>query len=257
MARIGRRTVIAGAAGLGALGIAGRFLDDGPTPGALGGADFARGHRLRDGGFPAPVIDEYTNILIAGGGVAGLAAGWMLAEAGFTEFQLLELENATGGNARAGHNAISAYPLGAHYLPIPNREARALRHMLNRFGMIIGLVTTGGLDVLILNRAAAAHHVADEAFREVQARLVQVSRARAVAGAEFEPLPLVIEESNSPIVVAREMDETATHRENALQKDTMDVIQRRAMKQKCWRLRNEAKDDAEPGTALFQCCHGG
>ena len=138
MPSIGRRTVIAGAAGLGALGIAGQFLDDGPMPGTLGGADFARGHRLRDGGFPPPTIEERTDILIAGGGVAGLAAGWTLAEAGVTDFQLLELENATGGNARASRNAISAYPLGAHYLPIPNREARALRHMLTRFGMIIG-----------------------------------------------------------------------------------------------------------------------
>jgi hypothetical protein len=52
-----------------------------------------------------------------------------------TDFAPLELEDSTGGNARSGHNAISAYPLGAHYLPVPNREAKALRHMLRQFGI--------------------------------------------------------------------------------------------------------------------------
>jgi hypothetical protein len=35
------------------------------------------------------------------------------------------------------------FPLGAHYLPIPNREARALIHMLTRFGMITGKDASG------------------------------------------------------------------------------------------------------------------
>ena len=109
------------------------------TAGELGGADLARGHALRDKRFPEPEgAVEDLPLLIAGGGVAGLAAGWTLAEAGFEHFRLLELEDATGGNSRSGRNPISAYPLGAHYLPVPNREARALRHMLTRFGMVTG-----------------------------------------------------------------------------------------------------------------------
>ena len=107
--------------------------------GELGGADLKRGHALRDGRFPRPDgAVEDVPLLIAGGGIAGLAAGWTLAEAGFKDFRLLELEDATGGNARSGRNRVSAYPLGAHYLPVPNREARALRHMLTRFGMVTG-----------------------------------------------------------------------------------------------------------------------
>ncbi|MEY2926874.1 MAG: hypothetical protein RL367_1351, partial [Pseudomonadota bacterium] len=133
-----RRTVIAGAAGIGAVAVASRYWGEDAIPGTLGGADDKRGHRLRDGGFPAPSREEETGILIAGGGVAGLTAGWMLAEAGYDNFRLIELEDRVGGNARAGRNAISAYPLGAHYLPVPNREARALRHMLTRFGIITG-----------------------------------------------------------------------------------------------------------------------
>ncbi len=130
-----RRGVLAGGAAAGALALGG--CGESAMPGTLGGADFARGHRLRSGGFPAPDgPEQQAKVVIAGGGIAGLAAGWRLAEAGFTDFELLELEDATGGNARSGRNSVSAYPLGAHYLPTPNREATALRHMLKGFGMV-------------------------------------------------------------------------------------------------------------------------
>jgi phytoene dehydrogenase-like protein len=135
-----RRTLLASAAALGtAAAIPGAlWLNGRAVAGTLNGADAKRGHALRDRKFPRPTETEEVDILIAGGGVAGLSAGWSLAEAGITNFQLLELEDQTGGNARSGENAICKYPLGAHYLPIPNQEARALRHMLSKLGMIIG-----------------------------------------------------------------------------------------------------------------------
>lgn len=133
-----RRAALGGAGALAAGGLAWLGLRAPKPPGGSGGADIARGHRLRDGGFPEPSITEQAAIVVAGGGVAGLAAGWRLAEAGFADFRLLELEDAVGGNARSGQNAVSAYPLGAHYLPVANREAKALRHMLTGFGMITG-----------------------------------------------------------------------------------------------------------------------
>lgn len=107
-------------------------------PGALAGADLARGHRLRAGSLPAPTAEERTRLVIAGGGIAGLSAGWALARAGFDDFRLLELEDSVGGNARSGRNAVSRYPLGAHYLPVPNREARAVHALLNEIGVIVG-----------------------------------------------------------------------------------------------------------------------
>jgi hypothetical protein len=139
---VSRRTVIAGsvtaAAAIGAGAIAWQGRDK-PMPGTLSGADFTRGHRLRDRAtFPAPKREVHTGIAILGGGVAGLSAAWALAEAGMADFRLLELEDRTGGNARSGRNAVSAYPLGAHYLPIPNAEAKGVVRLLERLGIVTG-----------------------------------------------------------------------------------------------------------------------
>lgn len=140
---VSRRGVLAGGvAAAGALasgGCATAALPGTRLDGTLGGADFTRGHRLRAGALPAPTGSEArAGVVIAGGGVAGLAAGWRMIEAGFDDFVLLELEDRTGGNARSGASAVTRFPLGAHYLQVPNREARALIHMLERFGMITG-----------------------------------------------------------------------------------------------------------------------
>ena len=130
-----RRTILTGgAAAVGALALP---ACTSPTPGTLAGADLARGHRLACNDFPAPTSEERTRIAIVGGGVAGLSAAWALADAQ-VPFTLLELEDHAGGNARSGRNAVSAYPLGAHYLPIPNPEAKAVLHLLERLGIITG-----------------------------------------------------------------------------------------------------------------------
>lgn len=143
--KISRRGVLIGSAGVavGAGAIGWQMLGDEAPSATLGGADVARGHRLRDGRFPEPSRTEEVGIAIVGGGVAGLSAGWTLADAGYDDFALLELEGAAGGNARSGRNAVSQYPLGAHYLPVANAEAKALRHLLERLGIIIGRETDG------------------------------------------------------------------------------------------------------------------
>ena len=43
-------------------------------PTAFVGADHALGHRLREGGFAAPVREERMDVLLVGAGVAGLSA---------------------------------------------------------------------------------------------------------------------------------------------------------------------------------------
>ncbi|NBC36752.1 NAD(P)-binding protein [Novosphingobium sp. FSY-8] len=137
-----RRAALAGAGAAGAAMALGGCAqaDAAPYPGAMLGPDMGRGHALRDGRMAAATTgpDVHTGLLIAGGGVAGLAAGWRLKQAGFDDFLLLELEDEAGGNARAGANAFTAFPWGAHYLPLPNREGRALIAMLRQFGMVTG-----------------------------------------------------------------------------------------------------------------------
>lgn len=75
---------------------------------------------------------------IVGGGIGGLSAAWKLARSGCEDFLLLEMETKTGGNSRAGRNAVSVHPLGAHYLPLPPREARATRQLLAELGVLQG-----------------------------------------------------------------------------------------------------------------------
>lgn len=98
--------------------------------GQLLGPDHAAGHALVKGDFPAFTRTRRSHVLIIGGGVSGLAAGWHLQAHGMHDYALLELESAVGGNARSGHNQISAYPWGAHYLPIPNHENQLLKQFL-------------------------------------------------------------------------------------------------------------------------------
>ncbi|MDP2795563.1 MAG: FAD-dependent oxidoreductase [Sulfurisoma sp.] len=107
-------------------------------PGELSGGDMKHGHRLREPRFAAPVETRRMPVLIVGAGIGGLSAAWRLERAGFRDFALLELEPAVGGNSRYGENAVSAYPLGAHYLPLPTRESRAVRELLADLGALQG-----------------------------------------------------------------------------------------------------------------------
>ncbi|MGB5062285.1 MAG: FAD-dependent oxidoreductase [Candidatus Competibacter sp.] len=119
-----------------------RRLDSSKVPplpeGEILGASNILGHRLRAGQFPEPGETLKAPVVIVGGGIAGLSAGWKLQQAGFTDFAILELESEVGGNARSGKNAVTAYPWGAHYLPFPTQESRAVRELLAEFGVLRG-----------------------------------------------------------------------------------------------------------------------
>lgn len=110
--------------------------------GKINGASAAIGHRLREGGFPAPAVTEYTDTVIAGSGVAGLTAARKLRQQGVA-FKVLELEPHPGGNAGFGQNAYAAYPLGAHYLPLPNLQHTSLLELLEEAGILTGYDATG------------------------------------------------------------------------------------------------------------------
>lgn len=107
--------------------IAGGFIDDGS----------AAGHRLRDGAaYPAAREKRRVPVAIVGGGIGGLSAGWRLDALGMRDWILLEMQEHAGGNARSGQNAVSRYPWGAHYVPVPGRDATHVRALFRELGVL-------------------------------------------------------------------------------------------------------------------------
>lgn len=104
--------------------------------GGFTGINHERGHALRDGrAWPAPSVTRKTGVLIAGGGVAGLAAARALRLKGVEDFALLELEDSAGGNSRGGAVNGIACPLGAHYLPLPGDDTPEVQDLLEELGL--------------------------------------------------------------------------------------------------------------------------
>ncbi|KQM79578.1 FAD-dependent oxidoreductase [Xylophilus sp. Leaf220] len=105
-------------------------------PGGFAGTAVERGHLLRTlREVPAPAVVRRTGVLIAGGGIAGLAAARALRLRGQGDFALLELEDAAGGNSRGGSVGGIACPLGAHYLPVPGDDVPAVQDLLEELGL--------------------------------------------------------------------------------------------------------------------------
>ncbi len=111
--------------------------------GSIVGASRERGHLLRDGFRPVPTAREETGIAIVGAGIAGLSAAWALERAGVRDFVVLELEDAPGGTARSGTGPVSAYPWGAHYVPVPSSDNRPLVALLSEVGAVTGVNAAG------------------------------------------------------------------------------------------------------------------
>jgi phytoene dehydrogenase-like protein len=147
-AELSRRALLGAAAS--ALAVACGPTAPPPPTVAFVGPDPAQAHRLRDGSFPTGPVskDSHTAIAIVGGGVAGLAAAWRLRRAGLDDFQLIELEPELGGTARGGLLPRSPHPLGAHYLPSPHPECRALELLLADLGVLVGRDARGRAEYL-------------------------------------------------------------------------------------------------------------
>ncbi|MEZ6013701.1 MAG: FAD-dependent oxidoreductase [Planctomycetota bacterium] len=116
--------------------------------GAIVDRENVSGHLLRDraslgaaaagstaGATASPGRSATARVLIVGGGAAGLSVAWRLARAGVEGVVLLELADELGGTSRGGHLAGLAHPWGAHYLPVPRAEQRALSALLVDAGL--------------------------------------------------------------------------------------------------------------------------
>lgn len=115
-------------------------LDD--LPGGFTGTALERGHSLRPLWqrlaqgleLPAPAAVYRAPVVIAGGGMAGLAAARALDQMGVAA-ALLDTQAALGGNSQGGQIHGVACPLGAHYLPLPGDDAPEVQDWLEELGL--------------------------------------------------------------------------------------------------------------------------
>ncbi len=116
-----------------------------PPQGELLGPNIGVGHRIRDGYRPQPTAAdiEAVDVVIVGGGIAGLSAARRLRQAGLQDFVVLELENVAGGTARSGSDGRFSYPWGAHYIPTPMADSRALVRLLDEMDVLERVLDDG------------------------------------------------------------------------------------------------------------------
>jgi len=106
--------------------------------GSIVGGAHARGHLLRGGALPKITKSEQADVVIIGGGIAGLTVARRLAKLGVEKVTVLELESQAGGASISGANAVSAYPWGAHYVPLPGKECVEVLRFFEETGIITG-----------------------------------------------------------------------------------------------------------------------
>ena len=113
------------------------------VPGAIVDRAVDVGHKLRGGALPRAAEAQAVDVLVVGGGVAGLSAAWRLTAAGVKDVRVVELESEPGGTSRSGRNEVSAYPWGAHYLPAPLVDSGPVTRLLREMGAVTGVDTQG------------------------------------------------------------------------------------------------------------------
>jgi phytoene dehydrogenase-like protein len=107
------------------------------VPGSIRGASLSAGHKLQRASDLAQASVERaeaarrTGTLIVGAGPSGLSAAWRLERLGIRDYLLLDLEPRPGGTSAFGDDGVVPYPWGAHYVPLPSADNRALVDLLS------------------------------------------------------------------------------------------------------------------------------
>jgi protoporphyrinogen oxidase len=194
--------------------------------GQLRGATHPLGHLLRQPHqLPPPTATEVADIVIIGGGISGLAARRELHRlAPERPTILLELEPTTGGNAAAGHNARTAYPWGAHYLPLPDERDADLLAFLQEAHILTGFGPDG---LPIYDETALCHDPAERLLihghwqpglvpeagvpaadrAEIARFLAEVERLRHATGADGQELFRLPLDLSSADAATRQLDQ--------------------------------------------------
>jgi protoporphyrinogen oxidase len=108
--------------------------------GSIRGGAMSSGHRLVSRAPPSlerasgPV--QRTGIAIVGAGISGLSAAWRLERLGERDYTIFELEGKPGVTSGYGTDGVVPYPWGAHYVPVPGRDNRALGALLQEIGAV-------------------------------------------------------------------------------------------------------------------------
>lgn len=105
------------------------------------GASESRGHVLRNmHSLRQRRVDEERNIkhLIVGAGISGLSTAYHLNKKEEKDVVLFDLEDEVGGNSGTDATGGFSFPLGAHYLSLPNPSNTELADFLKEEGLITG-----------------------------------------------------------------------------------------------------------------------
>jgi protoporphyrinogen oxidase len=156
--------------------------------GALRGPRLELGHRLRDGAAlsldQARAHPTRVRVLVVGAGPSGLSAAWRLEQLGIRDYLVLDLERRPGGTSVFGEDGVVPHPWGAHYVPLPSPDNRALVKLLDEVGALEWLPDgnfVGAERALV--RAPEERVFADGEWQE---GLVPASRMQPADKAEFE-----------------------------------------------------------------------
>jgi hypothetical protein len=102
-------------------------------PGRMIDSGASLGHRLRTGlDIPPVSIERSARVVVAGAGIAGLAACCALGANQVKDVLLIDALAQPGGNSSFGSNAVSAYPWGAHYVPLVRPDCQPVLKLFRR-----------------------------------------------------------------------------------------------------------------------------